>query len=304
MDTLINILHGTLRMATPIVLVALGGVFTHRAGVLNIALEGMMLMGAFAGVITSYLTGNIGLAIVIAIIISVVFALIMSFFAITLKGNHIVTGLAINILALGITSFILQVTFNRRGVFSDPAIVGIKPINIPFLESIPFIGPILNNQTPMVYVSFILLIAVIVILYKTKYGVYLRTVGENIEAAKSVGIKTTLIQYSAVILSGVFCALAGVSLALENLTMFVENMTNGRGFIALAAIFCGRGTPVGTFIFAELFGLADAVQMRLQGLNIPGAFVQMIPFLFIIVVLTVVGVYKKKNTVYRGHKDE
>lgn len=303
MDNLVGILHGTLRMATPIALVALGGVFTHRAGVLNIAMEGIMLMGAFTGVIVSYLTGNIWIALLSAVAVGLLFALILGLFAITLKGNHTVTGLAVNILALGLTSFILQVAFDRRGGFSDPKIVGIKPINIPMLDSIPVIGPILNNHTPMVYVSFIALIIVSIVLYKTKYGVYVRTVGENSEAAKSVGIKVKLIQYSTLLISGGFCALAGVSLSLENLSMFVEDMTSGRGFIALAAIFCGRGTPVGAFVFAILFGFADSVQMRLQGFNIPGAFVQMIPFLFIIVVLTVVGIIKKRNSFYRGEKE-
>lgn len=302
MEALISVLHGTIRMATPIALVALGGVFTHRAGVLNIAMEGMMLMGAFAGVIASYLTGSILAAILAAVVVAVLFSLILSFFGVTLKGNLIVTGLAVNILALGTTSYILQVVFNRRGVFSDKAIVGINPIHIPGIDIIPILGPVLNDHTPLVYFSFIALILVSLIIYKTKYGIYVRTVGENVEAARSVGIKVNLIQYSSLIISGVFCGLAGVSLSLENLSMFVENMTNGRGFIALAAIFCGKGTPVGAFIFSLLFGLADAVQMRLQSFNIPGAFVQMIPFIFIIVVLTVVAIYKNRNITYRGEK--
>lgn len=302
MEALISVLHGTIRMATPIALVALGGVFTHRAGVLNIAMEGMMLMGAFAGVIASYLTGSILAAILAAVVVAVLFSLILSFFGVTLKGNLIVTGLAVNILALGTTSYILQVVFNRRGVFSDKAIVGINPIHIPGIDVIPIVGPVLNDHTPLVYFSFIALILVSLIIYKTKYGIYVRTVGENVEAARSVGIKVNLIQYSSLIISGVFCGLAGVSLSLENLSMFVENMTNGRGFIALAAIFCGKGTPVGAFIFSLLFGLADAVQMRLQSFNIPGAFVQMIPFIFIIVVLTVVAIYKNRNITYRGEK--
>lgn len=302
MAALISILHGTIRMATPIILVALGGIFAHRAGVLNIAMEGMMLMGAFAAVIASYLTGSIAIAILAAVVVAVLFSLILAFFGVSLKGNLIVTGLAVNILALGSTSYILQIVFNRRGVFSDKAIVGIKPIHIPGISYIPVIGPVLNDHTPLVYFSFIALILVSLVLYRTKYGMYVRTVGENVEAARSVGIKVQLIQYSSLIISGVFCGLAGVSLALENLSMFVENMTSGRGFIALAAIFCGKGTPVGAFVFSLLFGFADAVQMRLQSFNIPGAFVQMIPFIFIIVVLTIVAIYKNRNTTYRGEK--
>lgn len=124
--------------------------------------------------------------------------------------------------------------------------------------------------------------------------------GENPEAAIALGLKADLLKYSSVLLSGVFSALAGVNLALENINMFVEDMTSGRGFIALAAIFCGKGTPVGVAISAFLFGVADAVQMRLQGYGIPGNFVQMIPFLFIVIVLTVVGIIKRRKSLRRS----
>lgn len=299
-----SILHGTLRMATPIALAALGGLFSHRAGVLNIALEGMMLIAAFAGVIASYLTGNIMIAIISAIAASMIFALLFCICGISLKGNFIITGLAVNIFAGGVTAFILQTGFGRRGVFSSPKIVGVSPINIPILDKIPFIGPVLNNQTPMVYVGLISLVVVHFILYKTKYGLYVRVVGENEEAAKAVGLNINRIKYSAVFISAFFSALAGFNLSLGNLSMFVENMTNGRGFIALAAIFCGRGTPIGSYIFSFLFGFGDAIQMRLQNSNIPGAFIQMIPFIFIIVILTMVGIMKKKGTTTRGIKNE
>lgn len=298
------ILHTSLRMATPIVLAALGGLFTHKANVLNIALEGMMLMGAFAGVLASFATGNIFIAIIAAIFASMLFALLFNVFGITLKGNFIITGLAVNIFAAGLTSFILQVAFGRRGVFSDPKIVGTTPVHIDFLDKIPFIGPIINDHSPMVYVSILIAIAVYFVLNHTKYGIYVRAVGENEEAAKAIGIKVNRIKYSTVYISAILCALAGVNLSLGNLTMFVENMTNGRGFIALAAIFCGRGTTLGTYVFSFLFGFADSIQLRLQNLNIPGTFVQMIPFIFIVVVLSIVGAIRMIGNLDRGIKDE
>jgi len=297
-----DILHSTLRMATPIGLAALGGLFTHRAGVLNIALEGMMLTGAFVGVIVSYATGSIVLAVFAAILASLLLGLVFSFFGVTLRGNFIITGLAVNIFALGFTSFILQNAFGTRGSFSSPKIVGMKQVSIPFLDHIPVIGPILNHQTPLVYVGLIALVVVSIILYKTRFGLYVRVVGENEESAKSLGINIVWIKYSAVLISAVLSALAGVNLSLENLSMFVENMTNGRGFIALAAIFCGQGTPVGAYTFSFLFGLADSVQMRLQGFHIPGAFIQMIPYLFIIVILAVVGIIRRRGNTLRGIK--
>jgi len=295
-----EILHGTLRMATPIGLAALGGLFTHRAGVLNIALEGMMLIGAFVGVIVSYATGNVVIAIFAAILASLLMGFAFSFFGVTMRGNFIITGLAVNIFALGLTSFILQNAYGTRGSFSSPKIVGLKPIDIPLLDRIPIIGPMLNHQTPIVYISVLALIVVSVALYKTRYGLYVRVVGENEESAKSLGINIVWIKYSAVMISAVLSALAGLNLSLENLNMFVENMTNGRGFIALAAIFCGQGTPVGAYAFSFLFGLADAVQMRLQSFHIPGAFIQMIPYLFIIVILTAVAIMRRRGNTLRG----
>lgn len=301
---IVSILNSALRMAAPIILAGLGGLFTHKSGVLNIALEGMMLIAAFVSVIVSYITGNVWIAILLAIVASLLTAVLFSIFGISLKGNFIIIGLAVNIFAAGMTSYILQTAFGTRGVFSNPQIVGIHKISIPILNKIPFIGPILNNQTPMVYISLLSVILVNFIIYKTKYGLYVRVVGENEEAARAVGLNINKIKYSSVLISSVFCALAGVNLSLENLNMFVENMTNGRGFIALAAIFCGKGTPVGTFIFSILFGFADSLQMRLQSLNIPGSFIQMIPFIFIVVILTVVAIIQNKGRLSREGFDE
>lgn len=301
---IVSILNSALRMAAPIILAGLGGLFTHKAGVLNIALEGMMLMGAFVAVIASFITGSPTIAILAAIAAALLMAVIFSIFGISLKGNFIIIGLAVNIFALGITSYILQAAFGVRGVFSNSKIVGIPAINIPALDKIPFIGPILNNQTPIVYISLLSVILVNFIIYKTKFGLYVRVVGENEEAAKAVGLNINKIKYISVLISSVFCALAGVNLSLENLNMFVENMTNGRGFISLAAIFCGKGTPLGTFVFSLLFGFADSLQMRLQSLNIPGSFIQMIPFIFIVVILTIVAIVHNKGRLTREGFDE
>lgn len=301
---IISILNSALRMSAPIILAGLGGLFTHKAGVLNIALEGMMLTGAFVAVVVSFLTGNVLLAVFAAIAFSILIALIFSLFGITFKGNFIIIGLAVNIFASGITSFILQNAFGTRGVFSSPKIVGIKAIDIPYLDRIPIIGPIFNHQTPIVYISLIAILVVNYVIYKTRFGLHVRVVGENEEAAKSVGLSVNKIKYAAVIISAAFSALAGVNLSLENLSMFVENMTNGRGFISLAAIFCGKGTPFGTALFSGLFGFADAMQMRLQSFNIPGSFIQMIPFIFIVVILTVVGIAKNRGKLTREGFDE
>lgn len=301
---IIELLHSALRVSTPLSLCALGGLFAYRAGVLNVAMEGMILMGAFTGVVASYMTGDPYIAVICSIIVSVLLGFVFSFFGITLKGNSIITGLAINITVTGITSFLLQVIFGRRGVLSDPAIVGFNPISIDFLDKIPFIGKIINNHTPLVYFSFIFFIICYYLLFKTKFGLYIRVVGENISSARSVGINTDRIQYGAIILGSISAALAGVNLSLENLTMFVEKMSGERGFIALAAIYCGRGNPLYVFTFTLLFGFAEALQIRVQGYNIPAAYVQMLPYIFIITVFSISGILKQKTRLERGVKDD
>lgn len=297
MEGILSLLHTTLRMSTPIALAALGGLYAYRAGVLNVALEGMMLISAFVSVIVSYLTGNPLIAVLAGIISSLLVGVIFSFFGIKMKGNLTITGLAINTLVAGTCSYLLQVLFGQRGTFSNANIVGIKPLDIPILRDIPILGDILNKHTPIVYIALILIFVIHFILYKTKFGIYMRTVGESEEAAQSVGLPINKIKYSAVLIGSVLCGLAGANIALENVSMFVENMTGGRGFIALAAIYSGQGTAVGTYLFSLLFGFVDASQIRLQNLAIPGAFIQMIPYLTIIVVLTVIQIMKKRKEV-------
>lgn len=297
MEGILSLLHTTLRMSTPIALAALGGLYAYRAGVLNVALEGMMLISAFVSVIVSYLTGNTLVAVLMGIISSLLVGVIFSFFGIKMKGNLTIVGLAINTLVAGTCSYLLQVIFGQRGIFSNTNIVGIKPLDIPILRNIPILKDILNNHTPIVYITLVLIFLIHFILYKTKFGIYMRTVGESEEAAQSVGLPVNKIKYSAVLIGSILCGLAGANIALENVSMFVENMTGGRGFIALAAIYSGQGTAVGTYLFSLLFGFVDASQIRLQNLAIPGAFIQMIPYLTIILVLTVIQIIKKRKEV-------
>lgn len=296
----LTLLHTALRMTTPIALAALGGLLGHRAGVLNVALEGMMLSSAFTSVLVSFFTGSYLLGVSIGILSSVVWGVIFSFFGITLKGNLTIVGLAINTLVAGMSSYILQTAFGQRGTFSNPDIVGASPIDIPIINQVPIIRDIFNNHTPIVYISLLAVFIVHYLLFYTKLGIYIRTVGEVEEAADSVGISVSKIRYIAVFIGSILSGLAGANLSLENVTMFVENMTAGRGFIALAAIYSGGGTSAGTYLFSLLFGLADALQIRLQNINIPGAFIQMIPYLSIVVVLTLIGILNTRKEVRKN----
>lgn len=295
MDNLLILLHSTLRMSTPIALAALGGLFAHRAGVLNVALEGMMLASAFTGVIVNHFTGSLLLTLLAGIGISLIFSMIFAFFGLSLKGNITIVGLAINTLVSGLSAFILQIAFGQRGTFTSDRLVGFPEIDIPFIRHIPIIHQVFNKHTPIVYVSLLALIACHMLLNHTKIGLYIRIVGENKTAAESVGLSVIKIQYIAVAIGGFLCGLAGLNVSLENVRMFVENMTSGRGFIALAAIYSGNGTAIGTYLFSLLFGMADAAQIQLQGINIPGAFIQMIPYVAIVGVLTVIGLAERKK---------
>ena len=292
---ILDIIHSALNMAAPITLAALGGLFAYRAGILNISLEGAMLISAFFAVLVSFYTGNVWLAVFTSLVSAFLVSVVFSFFSLKLKSHIIIVGLAINLFALGITGFLLQSIFGVRGSFSSPDIVGINRIHFEWMENIPIVNDLLNNHTPIVYLSLLAPIILTFVLYKTKFGHYVRVVGESEESAEAVGINTNKIKFHAVFISMALSALAGVSLSLENLNLFVEDMTSGRGFIALAAIFCGRGIPWIVFIFSTLFGVADAIQLRLQSFDIPSSFVQMTPYLFIVVVLLIVAIYQNKK---------
>lgn len=272
------IFAATLRMATPLILVALGGVFSERAGVINIALEGIMLMGAFAGMLFSYWTGNPWVGVLGAIVCGVAISWIHAVVSIKYKANQVVSGVAINILALGVTGFGLNIVFGHGG--QSPAVPALPQWCIPFVKDIPYFGTVFGRHTPFVYLAIILLIVSHYIIFKTAWGLRLRSVGEHPRAADTVGINVLRMRYIAVLLSGFFGGLGGASLSIGLLNMFTENMSAGRGFIALAAMIFGKWTPFGAFGACLLFGFAQAFQIHAQtvGINIPTQFLLMLPY--------------------------
>lgn len=307
----VAMIQSTLRMATPVLFAAMGALITSAAGIINIGLEGMMLIGAFFAVVGSYYLGSAAAGVLIAVLSGVVIALLFATFSLKYRAHIVLMGVAINIFAVAITVYLLRYLFHVAGAFSDPGIHGLSAIHIPLIKDIPVIGDILSGYTPLVYISWIVVIVMHIMLYKTRLGVHLRAVGENPEAAESLGIKVSAIRYLAVILSGIFSGLAGAYLSLGHLTMFTENMSAGRGFIGLAANIFGMGTPIGGFLASLVFGFADAVAMRVQGWNlIPPQFVLMLPSILTIVILAVVSArnemarkaVKAKNLALRGAK--
>ena len=298
MDTFLSIFSvalfaATIRAATPLILAALGGIFSERSGVVNIALEGIMLVGAFFAMAVSFYASQMGMSPAVSAWLGVLGAVLTGFLlsmihavvSIRFQADQIVSGVAINILALGLTGFLLQLFFNTSG--NSPSVPNLSAANIPFLSSIPIIGDIFINQPPFIWMALIAVPVASFVLYRTPLGLRLRAVGENPKAADTVGVNVFKLRYLGVALSGVLAGLAGAYLSIGQLNIFTENMTNGRGYIALAAVIFGKWSPWGAFGACLLFGFADALQISLQnaGVNLPSEFLLMLPYLLTLIAL-------------------
>ncbi len=274
----ISLIAAILRTTAPILLVALGGAFTTKAGIFNIGLEGQMLMGAFFGVLGSMWTGSALGGLVFGVTASVLMAVIFSVFVVTLRANEVVVGLALNIMAGGLTISLTKAIFGVRGSIVNPAIVGMPRIHVPLIHDIRPLGQILSGYTPLVYTAFALVFLVWVILFRTRLGLYIRVTGEKPEAAQSLGIRTARMQHIASLICGVLAGAAGVHLSLGYIVMFAENMSSGRGFMAVAVLIFSGGDPVKVLLGCLLFGFADAASLRLQTMGVSSYLVLMVPF--------------------------
>jgi len=281
----VALLASTIRLFTPILLAALGGMFTSRAGIFNVALEGMMLFGSFFGVVGVFWTGSAYIGLALAVLSATIVALIFGFFVIQFKGDATIIGLAINILALGLTTYTMRLIFGVTGGYYDPNLQGLPNITIPIISDIPLLGQVVSGHSIIVYAAFVIVGLAYIFLFRHPVGLHLRAVGENPQAAGSLGIHVKRVQYLSVILCGMLCGLAGAQLSISIVTQFVEGMTAGRGFIALVAIMFGQAHPIKILGASLLFGLAYAASLRLQGGAIPTQFVAMLPYVATILVL-------------------
>jgi len=296
LDFILDVLSTGLRMATPFILVGLGGLISLSAGDLNISLEGFMLIGAFFAVLGSYLFESYVIGICFAVLAALIYGLLFGLFTIKLKADVFVVGIALNLLASEATVFFSRLFFNVRGSFSDPRIEGIPNIHMAFLDDIPVLDQLLNNHSAFVYISWIMIVIFWFLVYRTPYGFYFRAAGEHPEALETTGIRVNKIRWIANTICSAMCGLAGAHLSLGYLKMFVEDMTAGRGFIALSAVIFGGSNPVTMAITSLLFGLAEGISLRIQNMGIPSQFTLMLPYLTTILALIFRAVRKSRKT--------
>ncbi|OQY20795.1 MAG: ABC transporter permease [Chloroflexi bacterium] len=281
----ITLFAAAIRAATPILYPALAGIFSERSGVLNIALEGVMLISAFAAVVGSYYTGNPWIGVLCAIVAGMLTSLIHAFMCINMRADQAIVGTGINILGAGLPSFLLLKLFGSQGI--SPIVERIHEWRVPILADLPIIGPILGEQSPLVYICLLMVPLSWYVLFKTPFGLRLRAVGENPRAAETVGISVYGMRYAGVLISGFLAALGGAFLSVSYLAQFVKLMTAGRGFIGLAAMIFGRWNPWGALFACLLFGFADALQAAAQAANVPIApqFLRTLPYVLTIIAL-------------------
>jgi simple sugar transport system permease protein len=278
----LEIIAASIRMATPLTLAAVGGTFSERSGVVNIALEGILLNGAFAAVVATHYSGSPWVGVLAAVLVGLLTSLIHAVVTITFKANHIVSGVAVNLLALGATQFTCWAVYGNSG--NSERVVGLPVWRIPVVDRIPVIGQLLSGHSPLVYLAIVVVLLAHFLLFKTVFGLRLRAVGEHPLAADTMGVRVILMRYCGVLISGALAGLGGAFLSL-NTHYFVKNMSGGRGFIALAAMIFGKWTPYGAAGACLLFGFLEALQMSLQGGGLPTQFIQMIPYLATMIVL-------------------
>lgn len=291
------LLSQVLDLMTPVLLAAMAGALCERAGVFNIALEGKMLVGAFVAVATSVAFGSPVLAVFSAVLCTAIFASPLALGGARLGGDPIVIGIGLNLLASGLTTYLLGAIFGVTGTLVDPAVIALPKFDIAALADVPVVGAILGHNA-LVYLSWLLIFVFNIYLFRTPWGLRLRGIGEVPSAAAAMGANVSRYQTAIVILAGGLCGLAGAQLALGSVALFAENMTAGRGWIAVVAVMLGRAHPLGIALACLGFGLADAIGLRLQGQGLPNQITDIAPYAITLLAMIGLGLRgMKKRTV-------
>lgn len=296
--TILQLLDSAIRMATPLLLACLAGLYSERGGIFDIGLEGKMLAAAFVSAAVAYVSGSVWIGLLAGITASMVLSLIHGLASITFRGNQLISGVALNFLALGLTVVVGESWFGLGG--RTPQLEGaarFQPIDLPFAEAfrdVPIFGPIyaevISGHTILVYAGIVAVALTWWVLFRTRFGLRLRAVGENPESVDTAGISVTRLRYTAVAITGVLCGLGGAYLATGLAAGFVKEMSAGRGFIALAALIFAKWRPWYALMACLLFGLLDAIGNRFQnieigGFDVPTQFMQALPYILTVVIL-------------------
>ncbi len=282
LPVLLGIIYSGIRLATPYLYAAIGETFAQSSGVLNLGVEGIMLMGAYTGFYIGMKTGNLWLGLLCAALVGILMGLLMAVISVTLKAEQGISGIGLHLFGLGLSSLLFKKTLG--GVES---ITGFQPIRIPLLGDIPYIGEVLFNHNILVYGAFLLVPFSYWVLNKTTFGLKVRAVGQNPQAADTLGVSVNKIRYFTVCLGGMLAGIAGASLSIGLINLFQENMTNGMGFIAVALVYFGGWRPTGVMAGALLFSFVNALQLWIQvkGINLPSDIAVMMPYILTILAL-------------------
>jgi simple sugar transport system permease protein len=288
-------LSSAVELSTPLVLAAMGGLVNFRGGIVNIGLEGKMLTGAFVAVLVSWKTGNPWLAMFVAALAGGAVAVPFSLVITRLKANEIIVGLGFNVLVAGLIGYLLPVVFNTYGALNPENLKSLPDLRIPLVNGIPVLGTILSHKTVLTYLALASIPATGWALRRTTWGIRLRAAGENPDAARAAGIRPLAWRDASTVVAGIFAGAAGAQLSIGIVSLFTVGMTAGRGFIALAAFYFGAARPWLTAAAAFLFGLVDAIQVRLPGSTLPPQIVDMLPYIAVVVALTGLGIVRTRR---------
>jgi simple sugar transport system permease protein len=286
-----DLLGATFRLAAPVVLAAIGGLVSFHAGIMNVAMEGFMLISAFTAVLVSYYAGAWA-GVLAAVAVCLVFSALYALFVVDLQSDGFAIGFALNILATGLTIYLVRIL--GTDIFNSPQIQPLPHLQIDALAASPILNSILNGHSVTVYITPVLVWAMSAVLYRTPFGAHLRAAGEAPAALAASGVSPRRVKYAASLICGALCGVAGAHLSLGYLTQFIRDMTAGRGFMALAAILVGRGRPAATALVSLLFAASEATSMKIQAYAAP-QFALMLPYVVTIIAVTFLSGKPKKN---------
>lgn len=289
-----DFVYSIIRVTTPLLLAGLAALIANKGGVLHIAFEGIMLTAAFCGVVGSAYSQSLLVGLLSGLAGGILIAVLLGYFNLILKADRTLTGIALNTFASGGTIFMLYVLTNDKGLSTSLNSLTFPMVHIPLIKNIPVLGTILSGHNLLTYISFVCVIFVYVLLYKTAFGLRIRTVGENENAASSVGVKVIKVKFITLIISALIASLGGVYMSMGYLSWFARDMVAGRGFMGIAAQNLG-GEPVATMIAALFFGLVNALSNVLQTLSIPAEFVQVIPYVATLIGLAAYASSRKRS---------